>query len=77
MAPMLPAILASARIGGLLVLCDPARAERVVVFIDGQNAYMGAREEFGQLVSPSRFGQADPLHSAVSSRGAGAGRPVS
>ena len=61
MASMLPAIMASARIGGLLVLRDPARAERVVVFIDGQNAYMGAREEFGQLVSPSRFGQADPL----------------
>jgi NYN domain len=61
MVSMLPAILASARIGGLLVLRDPTRAERVVVFIDGQNAYMGAREEFGQLVSPSRFGQADPL----------------
>ena len=37
---------------------------RVVVFLDYQNVYNGAREAFGLLGHPSRYGQIDPLRLA-------------
>jgi hypothetical protein len=36
-------------------------AGKVVVFLDYQNVYMGAREAFHSFGSPSRDGQVDPL----------------
>jgi uncharacterized LabA/DUF88 family protein len=36
-------------------------AGKVVVFLDYQNVYMGAREAFHSFGSPSRNGQVDPL----------------
>ena len=61
MSPMLPVVLASARIGGVYSSRDEQGFARVVVFLDSQNVYMGAREEYGLRGAPSRFGQTDPL----------------
>ncbi len=36
-------------------------AARVVLFLDYQNVYMGARETFPPQDSPKRFGQVDPI----------------
>ncbi|MEI6448485.1 MAG: NYN domain-containing protein [Actinomycetes bacterium] len=61
MLSMLPVVLASARIGGAYSSRDEQGSARVVVFLDSQNVYMGAREEYGLRGAPSRFGQIDPL----------------
>jgi uncharacterized LabA/DUF88 family protein len=46
-------------------------AGKVVVFLDYQNVYMGAREAFHSFGSPSRDGQIDPLKLAelIASKG--------
>jgi hypothetical protein len=61
MPVMFPAIPASARIGGVDSFRDERTVARVIVFLDSQNVYMGAREEYGLRDAPSRFGQTDPL----------------
>ena len=61
MSPMLPVVLASARIGGVYSSRDEQGFARVVVFLASQNVYMGAREEYGLRGAPSPFGQTDPL----------------
>ena len=61
MSSMLPVVLAPARIGGVYSSQDDQGFARVVVFLDSQNVYMGAREEYGLHGAPSRLGQTDPL----------------
>jgi len=61
MCVLFPVILALARIGGVFLSRQPSCDSRVVVFLDYQNVYMGARETFGSRRTPSRFGQVDPL----------------
>ncbi|MCX6364566.1 MAG: NYN domain-containing protein [Actinobacteria bacterium] len=58
---MFLAIPASARIGGVYSLGGKRNVARVVVFLDSQNVYMGAREEYAFRGAPSRLGQTDPL----------------
>jgi uncharacterized LabA/DUF88 family protein len=61
MCALFPVVLASARTGGVFSSRQPGGAPRVVVFLDYQNVYMGARETFGSRHATSRFGQVDPL----------------
>jgi hypothetical protein len=61
MCILLPVIPASARIGGVFSFLQPSCNSRVVVFLDYQNVYMGARETFGSRRAHGRFGQVDPL----------------
>lgn len=48
-------------------------AKRVMVFIDYQNVYNGAREAFGSRGDPHMFGQIHPLRLGLVLKGAGNG----
>jgi hypothetical protein len=70
MTVLFPVVRARARTGGVFLSSFSSSmffggfitSARVVVFLDYQNVYKGAREEFGLLGDPSRHGQIDPLN---------------